>query len=119
MIIFTNLVKYITFGFAGGITLYPFILILKNLKNNSDIEIIINHEKIHIEQQKELFIIGFYVLYVYFMILNILKEIIALNFKDPYLQAYFKNPFEKEAYFHEKDFSYLENRPKHNWMFFY
>jgi len=40
MIIFTNLVKYITFGFAGGITLYPFILILKNLKKDPEIGII-------------------------------------------------------------------------------
>ena len=118
MIIFTNLVKYITFGFASGITLYPFIFILKTLEKDPEIEIIVNHELIHIEQQKELLIIGFYFLYVYFMIINIIKELINFNFKNPYLEAYYKNPFEKEAYFHEKDFYYTHNRPKHNWIFF-
>jgi hypothetical protein len=118
MIIFTNLVKYITFGFAGGITLYPFILILKNMKKDPEIDIIINHEKIHIEQQKELFIIGFYFLYFYFIIINMIKELIKFNFKNSFLESYHKNPFEKEAYFHEKDFNYLNNRLKNNWMFF-
>ena len=42
---------------VGGITLYPFIILRKKHKKN---KIILNHESIHIEQQKELLVIGFY-----------------------------------------------------------
>ena len=43
-----------------AITLFPFIFI----KDNGD-ERLINHELIHIAQQKETLVLGFYILYIW------------------------------------------------------
>ena len=45
-----------------GLSLWPFIF-LKNRSLKND-DILINHEKIHLRQQKELLIIPFYILYL-------------------------------------------------------
>ena len=86
-----------------AITLYPFIIIKD--KGN---ETIINHEKIHIEQQKELFVIGFYVLYVYYWLKGKVKGL-SNN------AAYMNIPFEREAYRKMYDNEYLEKRKRHAW----
>lgn len=90
---------------VGGITLYPFIIVKKDFNN----PITINHERIHIAQQKELFVIFFYVLYVWYWIQNRFK------YYDVAEDAYYNLPFEREAYKHQEDFSYLNNRPKQAW----
>jgi len=46
----------------AGIALCPFIIIKKNSRNEKKL---INHEKIHIAQQLELWIIPFYILYIF------------------------------------------------------
>ena len=89
---------------VGAITLFPFII----LSSKYDNEITIHHEKIHIEQQRELWLIPFYVLYVYYWALGKAKGMT----ND---EAYFSIPFEKEAYSKQYDNNYLKNRPKHNW----
>ena len=59
-----------------------------------------NHEMIHFEQQKELWFIGFYLLYLYFWA----------------TKGYKKIPFEREAKSNEYDFTYLRNRKKFAWI---
>lgn len=86
-----------------AITLYPFIIIKD--KGN---EITINHEKIHIAQQKELFVIGFYVLYVYYWLWGKVKGLS----NDA---AYMNIPFEREAHRKMYDNKYLEKRKKYAW----
>jgi hypothetical protein len=76
----------------NGIALYPFIIV--NDKNN---DVLINHEKIHIAQQKELYILPFYYLYLK----SYLKDLVYLNIY-----------FEKEAYQNQDDLLYLETREK-------
>ena len=92
-------------GFRG-ITLFPFIVVSEyDLKQNS---VIINHEKIHIQQQIELLILPFFLLYgVEFLI----KWIV---YKDKNL-AYRNISFEKEAYANEIELTYLKQR--HFWSF--
>jgi len=87
-----------------AITLYPFIVL------NSECEhpVIINHEKIHLAQQKELWLVPFYVLYVWYWIKGKIQGMTSH-------EAYMSIPFEKEAYANEKDFKYLENRKKLAW----
>lgn len=63
----------------------------------------INHELIHTRQMLELFIVGFYTLYI---IEWILKWII---YKDR-LKAYRNISFEKEAYYNDININYLKNR---------
>ena len=53
----------------GGITLWPFIILREKYRGKTNYwklkaQRIINHESIHIEQQKELLVIPFYILYV-------------------------------------------------------
>lgn len=92
-------------GFVG-ITLFPFIF-LKNdtLKNN---KIIIHHEKIHLQQQKEMLLIFFYIFYGLEWFSKWIK------YRNSYL-AYQNLSFEREAYQNENNFNYLKNRK--NWAF--
>ena len=87
-------------GFRG-ITLFPFIVVSEHdLKQNP---VMINHEKIHIRQQIEFFILPFFIWYgIEFLI----RYLIC---KDKNI-AYRNISFEKEAYQNEKDLGYLEQR---------
>lgn len=91
----TRIVKIISFGFASGITLYPFILF-----SGEPSEEDINHEKIHIEQQKELLIIGFYLWYLF--------EWIRKGYK--------KINFECEAYENQKNLLYISTRKHYSFL---
>ena len=72
------------------------------------IEPLIRHETIHIKQQTELLLIGFFFLYSLFYIVGRLRG-------HKHKHAYRANPFEREAYDkqHEKD--YLEKRNTFAW----
>jgi hypothetical protein len=90
-------------GGRRGITLYPFILMVPEVRDNV---VILNHERIHIEQQRELYIVGFYVLYVGYWLRGLLTG------AD---DAYRSIPFEREAYGKERDLGYLSFRKPHSW----
>ncbi len=92
-------------GFRG-ITLFPFIVVSEyDLKQNS---VIINHEKIHIQQQIELLILPFF---LWCGVEFLIKWIV---YKDKNL-AYRNISFEKEAYANEIELTYLKQR--HFWSF--
>ena len=74
-----------------GLAFYPFIFVPTTTIID---DVLINHEKIHLKQQKELLVIPFYIWYL-----------IAL-----YRVGYMDISFEKEAYKHEKDLNYLKKR---------
>ena len=87
-------------GFVG-LTLFPFIFLKrKDLKHNAEL---INHEKIHLKQQQELFIIFFYVFY------GLEWSIKLIKYKNGFL-AYKNLSFEREAYMNENNLYYLEKR---------
>lgn len=69
---------------------------------------VLRHERIHIRQQAELWVVGFYVLYLWYYFGKRFK---GLSHKS----SYRLNPFEVEAYAHENNLDYLDHRPKHNW----
>lgn len=94
---------------ANGMALFPFILVSrKELKND---QVLINHEKIHLWQQIEMLVVPFYILYV----LNYLYN--RFKFKDHH-KAYMNIVFEKEAYAHENNLSYLSQRKFIGWTAF-
>lgn len=72
-------------------------------------EVTLNHEKIHLAQQKELWLVGFYILYALYW----LKSRLFWNLSS--YEAYHAIPFEKEAYAHESDEEYLNNRERFAW----
>ena len=86
-----------------AITLFPFIIASEELD-----EYTMNHELIHFEQQKELYVFGFYLLYAY----DFVKAMIKYKNKET---AYFMIRFEQEAYAHQNDLGYIVDREKHSW----
>jgi len=87
-----------------GITLYPFIIV----KENNDV--LINHERIHIKQQKELYVIPFYYLYFKWYFANRRKY---KGFKTlKHWWSYRNIPFEKEAFENQNNLDYLKTRQR-------
>lgn len=84
-----------------GLSLWPFI-ILKNTSLKEDV-VLINHERIHLLQQRELFILPFYFLYV------LEWSVRFLIYLDSY-KAYQNISFEREAYENENNMEYLNHR---------
>tara|TARA_R110000823_G_scaffold99905_2_gene215387 strand:+ start:412 stop:756 length:345 start_codon:yes stop_codon:yes gene_type:complete len=87
----------------SAITLYPFIICREEMSED-----VLQHETIHILQQRELFVVFFYMLYVW----DYLKGMIKYKNK---AKAYFQIRFEQEAYAHMFEKNYLTERPKYNW----
>jgi len=108
MIIKTSLVRIITFGFANGISLYPFVLITKGVELT---ERLINHEKIHLRQQLEMLVLPFYLIYF----LEFLIRIIQYR---SFSLGYRNISFEREAYHYEWDMDYLSQRKIFAWIKF-
>lgn len=102
--------KYLLPKSILGLTIFPFI-ILKNKKDRYN-KILLNHEKIHIKQQIELFVLPFYLLYLLDFIIQYLK------YKNIY-RAYRNIIFEKEAYANESNLNYLSTRKLFGFMKFY
>jgi hypothetical protein len=87
----------------GAITLYPFILSREEMSADT-----LRHETIHILQQKELFVLLFYILYGWDYLKGLVK------YKDK-AKAYFQIRFEQEAYEYMSQEDYLEKRTKYEW----
>ncbi len=86
-----------------AITLYPFIISRKEMTEKT-----LNHEMIHIAQQKELFVLFFYILYGWDYLKGLLK------YRDK-RKAYFQIRFEQEAYEHMHTADYLDARNWYSW----
>jgi hypothetical protein len=86
-----------------AITLYPFIISRDKMSED-----VLNHECIHIAQQKELFVVFFYLLYGWDYLLGMIKY----RKKE---EAYFKIRFEQEAYDHMFKQDYLKTRKRFAW----
>ncbi len=97
-----RLVRYLTFDFARAIALYPFVL-LRYPQDKWDARLV-NHERIHIRQQRELLVLPFYVWYLVEYILHRVRGA-------GHMQAYLAICFEQEAFCHEQDLGYLQHRP--------
>ena len=86
-----------------AITLYPFIISREKMSED-----LLLHESIHIAQQKELFVLLFYILYGW----DYLKGYIKFRNKE---LAYRRIRFEQEAYAQMFNESYLDNRKSYSW----
>lgn len=71
---------------------------------------LINHERIHLQQQLELLIFPFYIWYA----IEYLIFRIKFNNHD---KAYRSIRFEKEAYNYDSDLKYLQKRKRYNYLF--
>ena len=98
---FTKLVSIVIDVYA--ITLFPFIISKEKMGAET-----LNHETIHIYQQRELLLVGFYLLYFYYYLRGVIK------YKDKQ-KAYYMIPFEQEAYEYDNQLDYLETRKPYSW----
>ena len=84
-----------------AITLYPFIFV-RNASDKYD-KVLINNERIHLRQQKELLVILFYIWYF----LDFLFKYLRYRNWD---KAYRNIIFEREAYNNQNNLDYLKVR---------
>ena len=92
---------------ANAMAIFPFIFVHKSAIPIG--EKLLNHERIHLQQQRELLIIPFYIWYgLEYLFYNI-------KFRN-HNKAYRAIRFEKEAYNNEGNLSYLKNRKHYNYF---
>ncbi len=70
---------------------------------------VINHERIHTAQQRELLFIPFYIFYVAEWLIRLLQY-------RSWQKAYRNISFEREAYTHGHDLNYLKNRKNYSFL---
>lgn len=102
MIIFTE--RLIRSGYAG-FAFFPFVFLRKRYRAN---ERMIRHERIHLRQQAELLVVGFYLLYFGEYLMRRLRT-------DSWHEAYRSISFEREAYAHDREADYLQQRKSWAW----
>lgn len=103
MILIIN--KYLFSKKFRGISLWPFVII----RNRNDVKnlVFLNHERIHLKQQLELFIIPFYIWY--------LAEFSIRYFQTGNFHRAYRNiSFEREAYANEGILDYCISRKRWN-----
>jgi hypothetical protein len=70
--------------------------------------ITLNHEKIHWKQQLEMLVIPFYLWYII--------ELLLRRINKSHYESYMSLAFEREAYNHQHDLSYLSKRKPYSWF---
>lgn len=90
--------RLITPKWVVAITIYPWIFSREAMSEET-----LNHERIHLAQQKEMFVIPFFLLYIIEWVLRL-----------PFGNAYKNISFEREAYANENNHSYLNDRKKYS-----
>jgi len=90
----------------SGITLFPFIFVASTqIKQNNKI---VQHEKIHLRQELELFVVLFYFIYCAEFLVGYIK------YNDRY-KAYRNISFEREAFDNDFNPNYLKIRRPWSW----
>ncbi|KUJ62224.1 hypothetical protein AR687_09405 [Flavobacteriaceae bacterium CRH] len=98
---FLIVAKYLIPKGYRGMAVFPFVLMKYDFDKANTI--FVNHEKIHLKQQKEMLVFPFFIWYF----LEYLVRLIQYKNKD---LAYRNISFEREAYAKETDLNYLKNR---------
>lgn len=91
-----------------AMAIFPFIFInrdLSHMYNNATD----NHERIHLDQQLELFLVGFYLIYLIEFLIRLIQ------YRD-WHSAYRNISFEREAYSNQYDLLYTVNRDPFSWI---
>ena len=113
----------ISFGTFEAMTIGPYIF----CKDANELdEKGINHEAIHWEQQKELLVIGFYLLYIALWIIEVGRCVFnnergydtSKNKNGVFKRAYRSIAFEREAYSNQCNLEYIGERKDYAWINF-
>ena len=102
----------IPFNGYNAVAFYPFVFVRKDslmkMKESRFVRLM-THEAIHLHQQIELLLVGFYLLYGLFYLLGLLRW-------RNHSIAYRRNPFEREAYENDKFVFYPRDRKAFSWI---
>ena len=98
----------------AGISLFPVVVMREYyLKNTAYWKKrkakTVNHETIHFQQQLEMLVIPFYVLYI---LEYLIKFLVFFDIK----KAYYSISFEQEAFANDTNLDYLKTRKRFNWV---
>ena len=101
----TRLLRFLCLGSKryNGITLYPFIILRKEIKGAREAQYTINHERIHIQQQRELLLIVFA---LWYLVSYLRGRVQGLS----HYEAYSDIIFEREAFRNMYDLEYCIRR---------
>lgn len=102
--------KYLTPVGFRAITLFPFVIIRS--KEALLDPYLLNHERIHIHQQRELLVVFFYIWYI----LEFLIRWLQLRDRKA---AYRALSFEREAYTNENDPHYFKRRSLYSFLSYF
>lgn len=106
MLPFTINIRTKIFKIYTGFSFFIFIWISDHAHDRKQV---INHERIHFYQQLELLFVIHWILYLGFYFKNRMKGL-------THMEAYYSNPFEKEAYAEEAKEEYLLKRRPYSWI---
>ena len=112
---------YIPFKGFAAMTIGPFIF-TRDIRKITPV--VINHESIHWEQEKELLIVFFYILYALFYLVELIRCLFDSargthadgRHRSIWKRAYYMIPFEQEAYDNEENKEYIEHRKHYAWI---
>ena len=106
-VIYNNIIPFK--GFVA-MTVFPFVFVRKEYKDIFT-ETDLRHESIHGVQQLETFWMGFFLWYI-------LEWLIRVLFTNDFFshRAYRNISFEKEAYRHQSETDYINNRKHYIWL---
>lgn len=103
-------IKFLQKTSLEGITLFPFIFLRPNVMQDDSRELI-NHERIHLSQQRELLVVFFY---LWYFIEFLYYYLLTFQLK----KAYRNICFEREAYANQSNLNYLNTRKFWNFLKF-
>ena len=83
-----------------GITLFPFVIV-----NDKDNYVLVNHEMIHYKQQRELWVIPFYFMYIVDYLKN--RKLYKNQHPNKNFWSYLNIYFEREAFANQSNLFYL------------
>lgn len=92
--------KIIPYGWAGAINLFGLLFVKEDMRVD---EMVINHERIHSAQMREMLYLPFYLAYAVEWLWRFAR------LKDGY-KAYRWMTFEREAYDNQRNYDYLSGR---------
>lgn len=101
--------KHLVPKYFIGLTIWPYIFI--SHKKHKLNKVLINHERIHLQQQKELLVIPFFIWYGLEYLIRLIQ------YKNRFI-AYQNISFEREAYSNERNLSYLKNRKYYSFLYY-
>ena len=106
--------RYLPLKGFDAITILNFVFVRKRECLTHSL---LRHEQIHWAQEKELLILGFYLLYLAEFIIRLLYQLLVKhNLRGrPAHAAYRALSFEREAYSNQDNKDYLKNRKYYSW----